>query len=346
MVDVQNGVPFLSRLVTRAPGRRARAPRAPRAVAGRLRPGGARGSAGGWSRGWRRGSTARCRTSTVSRGHPARAGRPRRRRASASRSCTTAPRPGPSRTRPRRQRPRSVVAGPAGAAQAGWSTPSTSSPGWPPRHDVQLDVVGHGYWEDEIRRYAGELGRRRPGALARLRRRRPQARAAVGVLGARLPVAQGGLGAGVRRGGEARRADRGLPLGRRGRRVGAGRRGPGCWSTTLDGDGRPGQDADSRTPTCGARMGQQAREFARAATRGTRRPGGSRRCWTRRRAGWFSARRRRRAACRPGPGSGSASRDEAEGRADGQGDGHHAGDHQHLPADPSDSLSATTVRRA
>ena len=27
-----------------------------------------------------------------------------------------------------------------------------------PLYDVHLDVVGHGYWEDEIRRYAGELG--------------------------------------------------------------------------------------------------------------------------------------------------------------------------------------------
>ena len=95
VVDVQNGLPFFTRLVTRAPGRRPGAPRAPRAVAGRLSRADRAGSAGGSRAGSRRGSTGAASTSAVSPRHA--------RRAAAARRG-----PRPDRRRPQRHRPGSA----------------------------------------------------------------------------------------------------------------------------------------------------------------------------------------------------------------------------------------------
>ena len=141
VVDVQNGVPFWSRLVARGTGGRPGAPRAPGAVAGRRRPGGradrlvpgVAGRAAGLPRAAATSTVSDASRRTWSRSACSRAHR---------RSCTTAPRPGRPRRGPLRHAA-PVRRGPAGAAQAGGARRRrrrrlAALP------DVHLDVVGHG----------------------------------------------------------------------------------------------------------------------------------------------------------------------------------------------------------
>ena len=153
VVDVQNGLPFFTRAGHPHAGRRARPPRAPRAVAGRLPR--AHGRVGWWIE--RRLAPRLYRALPVRRGvagHPRRAGR---------RSASTRR---PDRRRAQRHRPGRAGTGvgkaphpddrggrPAGAAQAGRARhrrrARAARASYP---DLRLHVVGSGWWEAELPR--------------------------------------------------------------------------------------------------------------------------------------------------------------------------------------------------
>ncbi len=283
-----------------------------------------RGSAGGWSPGSRRGSTAAAATSR-SRSRPARdlvaLGIAADRidlvhnGTEAWGFATRRPSAGPRLSVVGRLVPHKQVEHAVDVVAA-----------LAPRHDVHLDVVGHGYWEDADPRARGRPRRRRPGAPARLRHRRPQARADVRVLGPPVPVAEGGLGTGLHRGGAPWGADRRLP---RPRVASPSPSGTAHTGLLVDDVRRPG--AGGRRRCSGRRPAQPARASRRGpsptATRGMRRRCGSRASWTPRQAGWFSARRRRRAACRPGRASSSAEVTRPKAVPISQDAGHDSGHH-------------------
>ena len=177
-------------------------------------PGSAAGSAGGSSAGSPRGSTAPASTSRC----PAPPG------ASCAASAWTATadrgrpqrhRPGRARSGPARRRtPMVVRGGPAGPAQAGRARHRRRASSLRESHPgLRLHVVGSGWWEATLHEYAAERGRRRHRGLRGPRRRAPQARGLRARLAAGAALAQGGLGAGDRRGRDAP-APRRSPTGR------------------------------------------------------------------------------------------------------------------------------------
>ena len=222
VVDVQNGMPFLSRLVARCPvlvlvhhvhREQWRSCFGP--VLGRI---------GWWMESWLAPRLYRkCRYVTVSEHTRAELADARRRRGPHHRG---AQRPGPGAAHAGRRATR----GRCWSRWAGWcrtsgsSTRSRWSPGsadrWP---DLRLEIVGRGSWHERCAAYAAERGRRGPGHPARLGRRAGQARDPRALVGAPVPVGQGGLGHRGDGGRRARRADGRLPRRRRGGGVGAGR---------------------------------------------------------------------------------------------------------------------------
>ena len=229
VVDVQNGLPFFTRAATRAPVvvlvHHVHREQWPVVYPGLVGTG-------------RLEHRAPARSSPlplvpVRRGvasHPRRAASPSGSIVGASPSCTT----GPTRSSPRRQA----------------SPPTPRSPSWVglvPHKQVEHAIDAALALRDPAprppaarrgQRLVGgrasplrrRAGRRRHRGLRGTRRRAAQARGVRERLGARPPVAEGGMGAGRRRGRHAPHPGRGLPLGGRHarvdhrRRVGAARR--------------------------------------------------------------------------------------------------------------------------
>ncbi len=167
VVDVQNGMPFWSRLVARGPVvvlvhhvHREQWPVVVGPVAARI----------GWFLESRVAPLVyrRCRYVTVSERDPPGPGRPRRRSPSASTVVHNGTEAWAFPDATRSATPRLSVVGrlvPHKRVEHAVDAVARLAP----LPDVQLDVVGHGWWEDEIRRYAGGAGRAGPGALPRLR---------------------------------------------------------------------------------------------------------------------------------------------------------------------------------
>ena len=140
---------------------------------------------------------------------------------------------------------------------------------WP---KLRLEVVGQGWWLENLRRARGTAGRAGPGDAARLGRRAGQARDHRPVVAARVPFGQGGLGRGDHGSGRARRAVDRLPCRGRRRRVHCG------WSDRLA--GRPISTTSCATWTVCCARRRCVRRWARPAGPTRRRSTGSR-AWTR-----------------------------------------------------------------
>ncbi len=245
VVDVQNGLPFFTRAATRAPGRRARAPRAPRAVAGRLpRASIGTGRVVRSSTASRRGSTGRASTSRCP-APPAtscvRAGRRPRRIAVVHNGTDPVVPTGVGKSHAphdRRRRP----PGPAQAGRARHRRRARAARAAP--RTCTLHVVGGGWWEAELHRYAAERGAGRHGRLRGPRGRAAQARGLRAGVGAGPAVAEGGVGPRRRRGRHAPHADRRVRV--RGRDPRVDRR-TGVSGLLVDG---PRQTSPTRSTAC------------------------------------------------------------------------------------------------
>ena len=263
VVDVQNGLPFFTRLVTRAAGDRAGAPRAPRAVAGGLPRARWARSAGGSSAGSPRGSTAASQYVTGSqatRDELAQLGR-------ATRTRIAVVHNGTDRQRPRRGRARPSTR--ASAWWAGWCRTSRSST----RSTPSLELRARAPRPAPDRRRQRLVGARAAGVrrgarraatpwASRAGRRGTQGGDLRGVVGAGAALAEGGLGPGRRRGGAGtapRRWPTPAPAAPASRSSTASR---GCWSTTTDGVRRRAAPAAGRRRRCGTRSAEGAREHS------------------------------------------------------------------------------------
>ena len=212
MVDVQNGLPFFSAAGHPPAGGGAGAPRAPRAVARRLSRAGRPGRLVDRAPGGPAASTGACQYVAVSRATRASC-RPGGARAPRSRWCTTAPTRCVPVGRGKAPTPMIAVVGrlvPHKQVEHAIDAALALRERFP---DLRLHVVGSGWWEAELHAYAARARRRRHRRLRGPRRRGAQARGLRAGLAAGAALAQGGVGAGDRRGRHAR-APRRWPTGR------------------------------------------------------------------------------------------------------------------------------------
>ena len=157
VVDVQNGLPFFTRAATRGAGRRARAPRAPRAVAGGLPRASWAGSGGPSSTASRPGSTAPASTSRC-RAPPATSssalGVDRRRIAVVHNGTDPVIPTAPGKS----THPMIAVVGRLVPHKQVEHAIDAALELRREHPDLRLHVVGSGWWEAELHDYAAERG--------------------------------------------------------------------------------------------------------------------------------------------------------------------------------------------